>query len=300
MLLEKVFDNLAMTVEPFATCKLAKGWRMRLPLNERVTLHYALTGDGELRLDSAETLPMPGNSLAVVPPRFGHAVQHGNISDEIEYDGQADPQAPVCELVAGSPDENALTIVCGRVQACYANSIGLFDRLKDAIIIDFSGNEHMRGVFEALTEECRKSGPGRNAMMTALMNQCLIAVLREVNEQCDGSLPWLSALDDPRLSKVVEAILDHPEKNHTLESLAGIAAMSRATFVRHFERSFQRTPMDYLRDVRLRRAAKLLQVSPMPVDGIAARVGYASRSHFSKAFHEQYGVSPADFRKQHQ
>ena len=75
--------------------------------------------------------------------------------------------------------------------------------------------------------------------------------------------------------------------------------MSRATFIRHFEKSFERTPMDYLRDVRLRRAAQLLQVSSMPVDSIAAKVGYASRSHFSRAFHDQYGVSPADFRKQY-
>jgi AraC-like DNA-binding protein len=299
MLLEKVFDNLAMTVEPFATCRLADGWRMRLPVHDWVTLHYALTGDGELELGTGEVLPMPGNSLAVMPPNLGHAVQCGTVSDEIDYDGQDDPEAPTCELVAGSPEQIALTIVCGRIQACYAGSMGLFDHLKEAIVLDFSGNEHMHGIFAALTEECQRSGAASSAMMTALMNQCLIEVLREVETQSDGSLPWLSALDDPRLAKVVETILDRPEQNYTLESLADIAAMSRATFIRHFEKSFARTPMDYLRDVRLRRAAQLLQVSTMPVDSVAGKVGYASRSHFSRAFHDQYGVSPVAFRKQY-
>ncbi len=56
--------------------------------------------------------------------------------------------------------------------------------------------------------------------------------------------------------------------------------------------------LDYVRDVRLRRAAQLLQVGGLSVDGIASKVGYASRSHFSHAFHEQYGCSPVDFRKQ--
>ena len=140
-------------------------------------------------------------------------------------------------------------------------------------MLDFSDNEQIRGIFEALTEECQRSSPASGAMMTALMNQCLIQVLRAVEHQSDGSLPWLSALDDPRLAKVVETILDHPEHSYTLESLAEIAAMSRATFVRHFEKSFARTPMDYLRDVRLRRAAQLLQTSSMPVDSIAAKVG---------------------------
>ena len=131
------------------------------------------------------------------------------------------------------------------------------------------------------------------------MNQCLIEVLRAAVEQAEGSLPWLSAMDDPRISKVVDTILDRPEEHHSVESLANIAAMSRATFVRHFEKCFDRTPMDYLRDVRLRRAAQLLQVSSIAVDGIAAKVGYASRSHFSRAFSDQYGTSPAEFRKQY-
>jgi Helix-turn-helix domain len=53
-----------------------------------------------------------------------------------------------------------------------------------------------------------------------------------------------------------------------------------------------------VRDVRLRRAAQLLRVSGLSVDGIAGKVGFASRSHFSHAFHDEFGCSPADFRRQ--
>ena len=60
MLLEKVFDNLAMTVEPFATCRLADGWRLRLPVHGWVTLHYTLAGGGDLKLATGEILPIPG------------------------------------------------------------------------------------------------------------------------------------------------------------------------------------------------------------------------------------------------
>jgi len=173
-----------------------------------------------------------------------------------------------------------------------------FEHLKEAIVLDFSDSRRVRLIFETLIDEYRKSGAASAAMMTALMNQCLIEVLRRAEEQAGGSLPWLSALDDPRLSKVIEVILDHHEHGHTLESLASVAAMSRSTFARHFEQCFGRTPMDYLRDVRLRRAAQLLQTGRLSVDSVAAKVGYASRSHFSRAFHDQYGCAPMDFRKQ--
>lgn len=298
MLLERLFENLALTVDPFATCRLADGWRLRLPVRDWVTLHYTLVGEGRLRLGSGELLELNSNSLAVMPPGLAHAVQCGAVRNETGVEGQGDPGAPVCELVAGPLEQVSLTIACGRVQVRYAGGMGLFDHLKDAIVLDFRDSGQMRAIFEALIEEYRRAGPACAAMMTALMNQCLIQVLRRVSEGAEGSLPWLSALDDVRLSRVIETILNHPEQPHTLESLANVAHMSRSTFARHFEQCFARTPMDYLRDVRLRRAAQLLQVSGLTLDGIAGKVGFASRSHLSHAFHEQFGCSPMEFRKQ--
>ena len=299
MLLEKLFDNLALEVDPFATCRLADGWRLRLPCRDWVTLHYTLVGDVELRLGSGELLSLPNNTLAIMPPGLTHAVQCGSVENEVGVDGQGDPEAPLCELVAGPLEELRLTIACGRIQVNYAGGMGLFNHLKEAIILEFKDSVRMRGIFEALIEEYQRRGPACAAMMASLMNQCLIEVLRRANEQATGTLPWLSALDDPRLSRVIETILDHPEQNHSVESLADISHMSRSTFIRHFEQCFGRTAMDYVRDIRLRRAAQMLQVTSQSVDGIASKVGYASRSHFSRAFQYQFGCSPADFRKQY-
>jgi len=299
MLLERLFDNLALKVDPFATCRLAEGWRLRLPVRDWVTLHYTLNGDGRLRLGSGELLHLNSNSLAILPPGLAHAVQCGTVDNETGVDGQGDPGAPLCELVAGPLERVSLTIACGRIEVKYAGSMGLFDHLKEAIVLDFRDAPQMRVIFEALIEEYHRSGPASAAMMSALMNQCLIQVLRRVSEQAAGSLPWLSALDDARLSHVIDTILEHPEQPHTLESLATVASMSRSTFARHFEQCFGRTPMDYLRDIRLRRAARLLTVGGMTLDGVAGKVGFASRSHLSRAFHEQFGCSPMDFRKQH-
>lgn len=299
MLLEKLFDNLALKVDPFATCKLADGWRLRLPLPDRVVFHYTLAGNGDLVVGSHETLELKPNTLAIIPPGLDHYIQCGDVNNETGVDGQGDPNAPICELVAGPVEELTLIIACGRIQVNYAGGMGLFDHLKEAIVLGYSDSSRMRGIFESLIEEYRRAGAASAAMMAALMNQCLIEVLRRLSTEQNGSLPWLSALDDPRLARVIETILEHPEHPHTLDTLAEVAHMSRSTFIRHFEQSFRRTPIDYLRDVRLRRGAQLLQVSNDSMDGISGKVGFASRSHFSRAFQEQYGCSPMEFRKQH-
>jgi len=156
MLLEKLFDNLALKVDPFATCRLAEGWRLQLPCRDWVTLHYTLQGDGGLRLGSGEVRALTNNSLAIMPPNIVHAIQCGAVSNETGVEGQGDPGAPLCELVAGPLDEVRLTIACGRIQVSYAGGMGLFDHLKEAIVLDFGDYPQMRAIFESLIDEYRR------------------------------------------------------------------------------------------------------------------------------------------------
>ena len=72
--------------------------------------------------------------------------------------------------------------------------------------------------------------------------------------------------------------------------------MSRGAFAEHFREAFGRTPIDSLREIRLRRAAQLLTATDLPVKTIASRVGFESRSYFSRAFKDFAGIDPAGYR----
>ena len=297
MLLERLFENLVLHVDPFATCRLADGWRLRLPCRDWVTFHYTLRGGGELRLATGETLPLGANVLAVMPPNVSHAIECGSeVHHETGVEGQGS-DAPLCDFVAGPLDEVNLTIACGRIQVTYGEGLGLFDHLQKAIVLDFNDSPQMRTTFESLVGEYRDTGAASHAMMTALMNQCLILVLRRVSDEAHGSLPWLSALEDPQLAGVIDAMLQHPEQHYSVESLASLAHMSRSAFARRFGECFDRPPMDYLRDVRLRRAAQLLCRDDLSVDEVASKVGFSSRSHLSHTVRDHFGTSPLAFRE---
>ncbi|MDX1389441.1 MAG: AraC family transcriptional regulator, partial [Acidobacteriota bacterium] len=192
--------------------------------------------------------------------------------------------------------EAGLTVACGRVQVTYGGTLGLFDRLSEPVILDFTDTPAMRSTFEALVREFGGTDEGAKAMTTALMNQCLILVFRRLCDRNASELPWLAALDDPHLGQVMDAILEHPERHYTLDSLATLGNMSRSVFARRFHDAFDRTPMDYVRDVRLRRGARLLHRHELSVEEVASQVGFASRSHFSRAFSDHFGCSPAKFR----
>ena len=72
--------------------------------------------------------------------------------------------------------------------------------------------------------------------------------------------------------------------------------MSRSAFSEHFSQTFGRTAMELLRQIRLDRAAQLLRTSELPVQTVAERVGFASRSSFSRAFRSHFDIDPAGFR----
>ena len=61
-------------------------------------------------------------------------------------------------------------------------------------------------------------------------------------------------------------------------------------------KAYEITPMRFVTVTRLHRAAELLRSTAMPIKMIAGIVGFSSRSHFSHAFRDAYGVDPLNFR----
>ena len=152
-------------------------------------------------------------------------------------------------------------------------------------------------MFETLLSEQSSTGPGSEALTQALMSQCLVYLLLHLSEQPGDSLPWLTSLEDPGLGRALDLIFDQPEAPHTVALLADASLMSRSSFAERFHDAFGITPMKFLHDVRLRRAAEIFQRNPgLAIDQVASRVGFASRSHFSREFKRRFGASPAAFR----
>jgi transcriptional regulator GlxA family with amidase domain len=179
----------------------------------------------------------------------------------------------------------------------WAGRRGLFDSLTEPLVVDFADAPRMKEVFAALLAEQATDAPGRTQMMAALMQQCLVELFRRLCGRDDCQLPWLNALEDPRLARALQAIHAAPEQPHSLESLAAAAAMSRSAFATRFRVFFGQTAMDYLRDVRLREAARLLRQPDISVEGAATRAGFVSRSHFTRAFRTMFGKAPGEYRR---
>ncbi len=296
MLLDKMLSNLAVHVDAFALCILSAGWRLRLPAIPGVMLHFVLKGNGVVRGPHGEVIRLAPFWLAVVPSGAAHSLESGRkVEKERKIEGPPDGP-PVYQLVAGSPKKADWIVACGLISVRYGQSLGLFDHLREIVAVDLSRAPQVKSVFQGILTEQSHPGPGSTAMTAALMSQCLVHMFRRLARDEAQPLTWLSALDDPRLARAIDKILEEPGASYTVESLAELGSMSRSAFAEKFAAAFGRSPMSLVHHVRMQRAAQLLQQANLSVDEVAGRVGFSSRSHFSRAFKNHCGTTPAAFR----
>ena len=86
----------------------------------------------------------------------------------------------------------------------------------------------------------------------------------------------------------------------TLAELAADLGLSPFHFARAFKRSTGVPPHRYLVQLRLERAGELLTGTKLPVTDIAARVGYDDPGYLSRLFRHEFGMTPAQYRRERQ
>lgn len=111
----------------------------------------------------------------------------------------------------------------------------------------------------------------------------------------------MNKVDEEFMNKVIQTIQDNiQDDNFNVEHLAEILCMSRSSLLRKIKILFNLSPVDFIRVIRLKKAAELIQEGKYRMGDICFMVGINSASYFSKLFLKQFGMTPKDFEKQSQ
>lgn len=295
--LDRLLTTLAVRIHAFAICEIKAGWRLAFDPMDAITIHYVLAGSGRIRVAGGMDAAYAPFSMIVVPARMSQSLGEQDV-----VLGEANA-AENCSLLADglvkftAGDGSRDTIcVCATISASYGGALGLFDHLLGPVVADLSEGETLRVLFTLMLSEIAVPGIGTQALIEALMKQCLILLLRHHLLRLSVSSPFFSVLRDHRLARAITSVLEQPSSPHTVDSLALLAGMSRSAFAERFVEVFEQTPIEFVQRIRLRLGAQLLHGTDLPIKLIAASVGYASRSYFSRAFRTVHGIDPRTFR----
>jgi YesN/AraC family two-component response regulator len=111
----------------------------------------------------------------------------------------------------------------------------------------------------------------------------------------------ITSFDEKFLQKVLSIIEAHmDDENFSIEQLSREVGYSNMHLYRKIKALAGQTPSQFLRTIRLKRAAALLSKESDNVTQIAYSVGFNSLSYFNKCFKEQFGVTPGKFSELNQ
>jgi transcriptional regulator GlxA family with amidase domain len=151
----------------------------------------------------------------------------------------------------------------------------------------------MRVYIEQHAPEVANKEAGYELYLKNKLEEMIIFLSRKYSQI---SIPKAKSL--VRIGKAIDYIERNFQNNIYIHELAALSFMSVRNFQRIFKEASGLSPNDYLLELRIQHASKLLTENNSAIYEISAMVGISDWFYFSKAFKKKFGVSPLNYRKQ--
>ncbi|WP_343586831.1 AraC family transcriptional regulator [Herbaspirillum sp.] len=291
-------------------CRFGEPWN--LPHQAQASgvgpYHFILEGRARLELEGRPPLGLQAGDLVLFAHGAAHAIYTAppGAASAVRV---VDPAAPVRLHVngdAGGGGQPLSDFLCGQFHFESPQSNALMQAMPEVVLVrgaDLAEGHGLRMLATLLRDECGGidgSGAlreGAQAIVAGLASALFGLALRAWLEQGGPQPGLLALLGHPRLHKAVQAMLDAPQQEWSLERLAGVCHMSRATFARQFRAAGGATPGQVLQQLRMAHAARLLGSGTMGTAEIGEAVGYRSEAAFNRAFKQYSGAGPGSYRR---
>ncbi|MDH7971596.1 AraC family transcriptional regulator [Sphingomonas sp. AR_OL41] len=281
---DMMLTPMRVSVQRFLSLTLKRGHALTGNRGAGIEVYYVLVGTMCLEVACQPVILCGRDTLILLPPGLERTIRPAS---------EVEPGAGTAEFGA----DQDLFIATGTIAARVSGTFGLLDSVARPIIEGLGDSPFIADSCRLMVAEFAGAEYGSRTLADALMKVCIVMALRRTLSRSEADRGLFGALRDPRLRKAIAAVIANPAAPHNVSSLAGVASMSRSAFAREFSATLAMTPMAFVARTRLQQGANLLSGTRLPVKMIAANIGFASRSHFSRAFAAAYGADPSSFRR---
>lgn len=236
--------------------------------HEHVEMHYILSGSAVFHIDREE-YPVQAGDLVIANRNELHA----GYSIEMPYDAY---------LLVFDPSD--LSIELGENLLRFQPVVG--------------GDEVVRDLLERIFAEQREAREGYRPLCRALVIQLLVYLCRNYAAE---SLPAKEMAKRRRELERLQPALDYIERNYwdriSVAQLAEMLCLSPDRLGHLFRDGVGQAPLQYINEIRLRKAMNLLKTEEHTVAEVAQAVGFFDYNHFGRLFRRRYGITPNQVRQ---
>ncbi|WP_201313782.1 AraC family transcriptional regulator [Dyella sp. EPa41] len=264
-----------------------------------VRFHVILQGQVHLKMDDAPVLALSAGDIAVLPAGSRHLLSSRG------DDGRAPaPRATIqphglLEWRTDGSSSPEVDMLCGRIDFG-AGATTLLSALPRQMHLPGEAGVPMAALaplVALMRSEVQGGAPGARSVVGQLSSMLFVLAVRHWWQQAGAPDGVLGLLREPRLRPAAIAMLSHQHEPLTIDELAAGCHMSRASFLRLFERTSGTPPAQLLAKLRMDTAAVRLERGGESVGAIGEAVGFQSESAFIRAFERHKGMSPAAYRR---
>jgi len=106
----------------------------------------------------------------------------------------------------------------------------------------------------------------------------------------------ITSKDETFLKKVISIVEDEmADPDFNIDNFAGTVGMSRTAFYKKFKSLTGLVPVEFVRDMRLKRGKQLLDAGENNMSQVAYAIGFNDAKYFSRCFRKQYNMSPSEY-----
>lgn len=285
----------------FARVRFRAPWGLRCDPAPLAGFHIVARGSCSAHLDGQpEPHHLDSGDIALITQGEGHDL----------YDAPSSPATPLPELIGdlepgtighltlGADTGPETILVCGGYLFRDPGPHPLLSALPPIVHLRHDEINHgTRVTIDQLLAEIADPQEGSKTVVNRLVDVLLVLVLRTwIQNRSLDELGWLAAFRDPAISAAMQRIHADYQQPLPLNELAADCGLSLSTFKKRFTQLLGEPPGNYLTRLRHDIACRHLRDTDLPVNRIAASVGYTSEYAFNRAFTRSKGMSPGRFR----
>jgi AraC-like DNA-binding protein len=149
-------------------------------------------------------------------------------------------------------------------------------------------------IFQNLSQEIQNQEVGFTSRVCQLIDELFILIARQLSRQNDSRRDFPLAF-----MKLEQTLRDSLSHQWTVEEMAALVGLGTTAFSEKVKNFTGFSPLNYLINIRISEAIKLLKRQDVNVTDIALDIGFYSSQHFATTFKKLTGYTPSEFRKKH-
>lgn len=249
---------------------------------ESIRIYYVLDGKFEWAINDCSHVLYPGD-LAIIQPGqpFGGSKGFMNIGTVcwicIGVERIDQNRKMVFGNWSGLSETGSLTIS----KILQLNNTAVLVSVKEALVI-----------LQTIKDELFQQEIGYTTRVNHLIDELLIFIVRQSTRQSN------LRRDFPQtFTKLDETLRQNLSHQWTVEEMAALIGLGTTAFSEKVKNYTGFSPLNYLINIRISEAIKLLRKQELNVTNIALETGFYSSQHFSTTFKKLTGYTPVEFRK---